>query len=518
MKQTSALLFILVLLTTGCQKDHPPSWTTEWHGPVAKGSITLSDVLEDSLLYTNNQKIWLSLSRNIFTLESDSLVKIPDDVERITYKSYFNLYINPGTPIFDVTKNRVFDIKDAQITKAWMRKGVISVLIKSTYDVPVEYSYEFPGIKKNGKMFTISETVPAATSGTLVLDNKYEFSDFEIDLTGKDHDSFNELEYNVKCKTIDNGDTLLITPQDSLALIFKFEKIELDGAEGYFGQKTVSLADTSGVSIFRDIKSGWIDLDSITAGINISNGLGADLSLVVNQLSSINSVSGNVVNLNAGLISSDISISRAIKSSTINPLIKYLNLNNSNTETFVENLPDQVAYDLSMQLNPLGNISMGHDFYYADYPLSVDLNLDIPLKFALQDLWFTDTISIELKENVDLLRSANLQIHFTNYFPVEARTLFTTGSETDLEVIKISANDSTIAAGIPNNQGIVTTPAESFISLNFTEETISALKETGKIKMNVKLNTQAIKMLRIYEDYEINYKITGSAVIKINED
>lgn len=518
MKQTSVLLLILILFTASCEKDRTPSWNTEWYGPVANGSITLSDVLEDSLIYSNNQETWFSISRNIFSLKSDSLVKIPDDKERITYKSFFNLYIEPGTPIFDVTKNRVFDIKDAQITRAWMKKGVISVLIKSTYDVPVEYSYEFPGIKKNGKMFTISETVPAATSGTLVLDYTYEFFDFEIDLTGKDHNSFNKLEYNVKCQTVADADTLLITPMDSLALTFKFEKIELDGAEGYFGQKSISLSDTTEIDIFSNIKSGWIDLDSVSADIHISNGLGADLALNVNQLSSISRTSGNIVDLNAGFIGSDISIGRAYKSSTINPVIKNINLNNSNTEAFIENLPDRVAYDLSMQLNPLGNISMGQDFYYADYPLLVDLNLDLPLKFALQDLWFTDTITLELKDNIDPLQSADLQIHFTNYFPVEARTLFTTGSQSNLKTLQISASDSIIAAGIPNSQGMVNTPAESVISLNFTKEIIDALKETGKIKMNIKLNTQALQMLRIYEDYEINYKITGSAVVRINGD
>lgn len=513
------ILFLVILpglVVISCKKDSQPWWETTWHGPAAHGTINLSDLLEDSLINSNDQKVWLGLDRNIFALQTDSLLKLPNDVERTSYKLQFPLTINPGNPIFDLDKARPLQAGDAEITKAYLKYGKIKVQTKSTYDQPMEYTYIFPGITRNGQPFTIQNTVEGASSGTMTKDHEYELVDYEIDLTGKNHDRFNRIHYNVKARTTDYADTMTITTQDSFALLFSFEDIELNGIKGYFGQKDIHFNDTSNIRLFNQIQSGIIDLDSINAHLYITNGMGADLQLRVNKFSSINRKNNQEVKLQASFIGSTINIGRAIQASNIQSITKDLDLSSSNVDAFIENLPDRLSYDMEMKINPMGNVSMGNDFYYNSNQLNVQLSMHIPLKLSLANLRFQDTLDVDLNEGSEPLQSAELQIHFTNYFPLEASVdLYARSSGGNL---KISTQTNTIEAAGINSQGVVTAPQESVIQLELNQETLEVIRKNGQLLMNIHLNTYNQQMIEIYEDYKIDYQIRGQVSIRINEN
>ncbi|MBK6410088.1 MAG: hypothetical protein IPF78_10360 [Flavobacteriales bacterium] len=78
-----------------------------------------------------------------------------------------------------------------------------------------------------------------------------------------------------------------------------------------------------------------------------------------------------------------------------------LDQGNSNIDLFIENLPSRVDYALDITINPLGDISNGHDFLYHDSKLSADLEIDIPLNLIATDLTLRKTVALDLPGNAD---------------------------------------------------------------------------------------------------------------------
>ncbi|MFW6020050.1 MAG: hypothetical protein ACOCPM_05660, partial [Bacteroidales bacterium] len=473
-----------------------------------------SDLLQDSIVNTNNQEVWLTMSRDIYELSPDSLVAIPENIDKISYKTPFNLEIIPGKKLINTSVNKKIQANPAELSSAVVQKGVISVETKSTYDQPVKYTYRFPGIKKNGQSLIITDTVEATNSGTITTSQNYNIQDYRIDMTGKNNDAFNQIFYQVTAQTTNNADTLYVTPQDSLALNINFKELQFHQIEGYFGQKDFSITDTTTIDFLSHIESGVIDLDSIYAELKVENGLGADLKLNVNDLISINRNNNQTIALTGNFMNSDISIARAVKNSSITPVIKTIDLSNSNMEEFIENLPEKIAHNLNAELNPLGNISMGNDFYNSNYPLKISMNMDIPLKLSMDDIWLTDTIDLDVDEEAPF-QNANMTLILQNYFPADASVIVKTISQ-HAENKTITTNNNTIAAGVLNAQNIVDQPSESLIDLNIPQKAITDLKDTGKLLVKINLQTQNLKMLQFYEHYKIDYELRGNSTIRIN--
>ncbi|MGM0613620.1 MAG: hypothetical protein ACQESM_08940, partial [Bacteroidota bacterium] len=305
-----------------------------------------------------------------------------------------------------------------------------------------------------------------------------------------------------------------VTPQDSFALNIRFKELQFHQIEGYFGQREFSTTDTTAIDFLSHIESGIIDMDSVYAKLQIENGLGADLTMNVNELISINRNNNQTIALTGNFINSDISIARAVKNTSITPVIKTIDLTDSNMDEFIENLPEKIAYNMSLQLNPLGNITMGNDFFNSNYPLKVKMDMDIPLKISMEDIWLTDTIDLELDEEAPF-QEADLKLITNNYFPVEAQVIVKTLSE-NTESNTITNNNNIIASGILNAQNIVDQPSESIIDLNISEQAVNDIRETGKLLVLLKLQTHNHEMLQFYEHYKMEYELRGNATVRIN--
>lgn len=509
------LVFLLLsLFLQACQKDIEPTWDSTWHGPIAHGNITIFDMLQDSVVNTNNQEVRLKMSREIYELTTDSLVSIPENIGKISYQTPFNLEILPGKELFNSSVNKVIQADPAELTSAVISEGIISVETKTTYDEAVKYTYNFPGITKNGQAFTITETVDASNSGTLVTNKDYNIQGYTLDMTGKNNDAFNKVFYHITAHTLSSADTLNVTPQDSFALNIRFKELQFHQIEGYFGQREFSINDTTAIDFLSHIESGIIDMDSVYAELQIENGLGADLTMNINNLVSINRSNNQTVALTGNFINSDISIARAVKNTSITPVIKTIDLTDSNMDEFIENLPHEIAHDLSLELNPLGNISLGNDFFNSNYPLKVKMDMDIPLKISMDDIWLTDTIELELDEEAPF-QEADVKLIANNYFPVETQIIIKTITETT-ESNTITNNNNIVASGMVNAQNIVDQPSESIIDLDISEQAVNDIRETGKLLVLLKLQTHNHEKLQFYEHYKMEYELRGTATVRIN--
>ncbi len=518
MKKYWYLLLFMILLIFSCRKEADVSWDTNWYGPVSRGTISMSHLIDDSLTQVQNSEVWLSFSRNIYSLQSDSLVSIPEDIWHTSIKLPFTLNILPGKKFLDQT--RVMDIEagSAELTEVSVEQGIITIELKSTYTEPVEYTFEFPDVTLNGQPLLIKEVVPPTTSGTQLLSKDYDIDGFVFDLTGENNDQYNTAYYYLKGRTLADADTLIVTPQDSFAFDIRFKELKLNGMQGYFGQRQVDFYDTSSIEILNSIKSGLIDIDSVDAHFRVENGVGADLAFTINELASINRGTGQAVLLQDPVIGTNIKLNRAVEQgNSINPSEKIIDLSSSNIEEFIENLPDKIIYDLSLKLNPMGNIALGSDFYDSDYPLKIDFEMNMPMKIGLEDLIFTEKLELDIAEN-NTLGSAELSIIFDNYFPLQAVVDLYTGPIDDQKRYKLITENNTISGGVPDSQGVVTSPAKSSIGVVLSKENLEKLKLYETIHMEVKMETTGLQTLQIYEHYKIDYQITGNFLLRVNAE
>ncbi len=512
------LFLLLILLFFSCRKEADVSWDTNWYGPVSRGTISMSHLIDDSLTHVQNGEVWLSFFRNIYNLQSDSLVNIPEEIWHTSIQLPLTLTILPGKKFLDQT--RVMDIKagSAELTRVSVKQGIITIDLKSTYTEPVEYTFEFPDVTFNGQPLLIKEVVPPTTSGTQLLSKDYTIDGYVFDLTGENNNEFNTAYYFLKGRTLASADTLIVTPQDSFAFDIRFKELKLDGMHGYFGQRQVDFQDTSSIELFSSIKSGLIDLDSVDASLRVENGVGADLSFKINELASINRSTAQAVLLKDPVIGTHIKLSRALnQGNVIEPSEQIIRLSSSNIEEFTENLPDKIAYDLSLKLNPMGNIALGSDFYNADFPLKIDFEMNMPLNIALDNLVFSEQLELDITEN-KTLGSAELSIIFDNYFPLQAIVVLYTGPAEDPKRYKLSTEDNTISAATPDSQGMVTSPVKSSIGVTLNKENLNRLKQYESIYMEVEMETTGLQTLQIYEHYKIDYQITGNFILRVNAE
>ena len=159
----------------------------------------------------------------------------------------------------------------------------------------------------------------------------------------------------------------------------------------------------------------------------VTNYIGVDIQAYINSLTSVNNRTGQTVPLNnSNLIQHNLNINRATENSLASyNVIPYvysvsLNKNNSNIKQIMESLPDSLRYDLSFQLNPLGNISGSSDFIYSDKLIDTRIQVKMPLSFAANQLTLSDTIDFNIEDATDLdpIGPSVITLHAMNGFPL----------------------------------------------------------------------------------------------------
>ena len=272
--------------------------------------------------------------------------------------------------------------------------------------------------------------VPSAVgTDTAFASYEYDISGYEIDLRGFAGTGFNTLSTGFTIKTSETGNTVSIPAGPFIILEYGFSDILPNYGTGYFGQQSSTIdEEATEIDILNRITDGQMILDSVKIGLRMTNGAGADARFKLSRLSSINSRLNTTIDLNHSIVGSDILLGRA-QDPTGNAAdviateaYYYLDNGNSNVKQFIENLPDKLGFLFDFDLNPLGNVSSGNDFFYYDRPFEAVMDIDIPLRASLTNLTLVDTIAWNLAGNsvVESINSGSFTLIAVNGFPLEA--------------------------------------------------------------------------------------------------
>lgn len=511
-----------LLIINSCKKREAADWDTNLLGPLLKTSLTINQLLPDSLTQVNSDNSINVVYDDLFS--SSGFVntqKLPDTaIVKFFTIPFGSIFLNPGDNFLDLTEETKLNFTPLELSKLIVKTGEIEVKIINKINQPVDVTYILPKAIKNGLPYTFNATIPAYNSSnggnysaTFNLDG------YDVDLRGISGAHVNRLVTRLIANISPTANGLAqIFSTDSLLVSLKLKSIVPYYAKGYFGQSKDTTNTNSTLSLFGGISVGNFSLEEAKLNLDIKNGIGADIRASLLSFKSINNKTGNTINLQHTSVAQTFNVHRAIDNPFTPSLYSFeYNKTNSNLVSLLENMPTNFNYSYATELNPFGNISNGNDFVYTDKAVEAHVRLDIPLHFSTTNLTLIDTVYLQ-KDSVaehNSVKSAVLKLIAVNSFPFDADVKFYI-LDNNLQKQEQLMDKTTIMAAQPDADGKVRTPKESRLPITISNELLNKLLEKRKVLVVVTINTFNNPMrYKIYNDYKMDLKITGNLLFNV---
>lgn len=524
------LLFLsLLFLQFSCKKENDrPQWDVAVIGPILKARLSIDQLIADSLQQINpDGSVSLFYSSDVFKLDPDSLFKIPDTtLKTLNIWQFIPYPVQPNTPFYSVNNNIRLGISGPQLTEVLIRSGKIRLEIRNTLPTKVKVTYIIPKAMKDGLPFKVQEYVDSGSvTSPVTFSGTYDLDGYLFDLTGAAGNQTNTAYYNVEAVSDPNGQVFTISTGDTLInLNTVILSLVPEYGKGYLGQKTIHQTSEVTSGIGRLIQSGTVQLDSLSMDLKIENGLGAEIQTLLSSFQSKNEHTGTTIDLLAPtVLNRYINLNRATETgnplSPVRPTYTTIHLDNSNSNliNLVENLPDRFLYDLDFSLNPLGNVSGNSDFLYRDHLVNTHLTLQLPLRFALNQVQLADTQEIATSDllNLDPVGPSTFTLLADNGFPftmdLQLFLLNENGVMTDSLLIP-----SSIAQANTDASFRVISPVRTKIPIPVDASRKQHLLEAKKMAIRAKFTTPSYPgLVQMYSDYHLDLKLIADGIYSI---
>lgn len=511
-----SILVLFLFVFCACKKEKGSSWESDYSIPLAHGSLGMKEILGDSVVTENSDhSLELNIEEEFYRFSLDELVEIADT----SIVNFFNLpltvTIQPGQQFLSQVNETKFNFGDVSLTKVRIGSGSIKVKLRSRIKEKTRVRYRIPGATLNGSVFEKNVDVPAGVVGQpAVVEQSFDLSGYMFDLTGVNKNLVNTIHSTVDAWVSEQGQAVAITAGDSILIENTFSGLKPDYGHGYFGTGVFNIPLTStDFDVFKNIKAGSIDIDDATAEITITNGVGADARAKLVALSAENTRTGAMVALNHSIIGSTMNINRAIENPPVDAVrVTHLNSSNSNIVDMIELLPDRMNYAIDLTINPLGNVSGGHDFIDAARPFKAKLNLRIPLNLSVAGLVLEDTMDFNFKESDDSerIKEGNINVFIENSFPFETSFQLYMLDENNVVADSVFAQAETIASAIVENTTFASLPAKKKLTIDLSRERLDLLPSVKKLRMRAIMNTSATPgLVKIFEHYKLEVRVSA---------
>ncbi len=515
------LLFVLLVVLSlfGCRKE-PTTWNTEVLAPLATGTLSLSDIIPDSISYIDENFLYhLVFNESISDLNVDSLVTIPDTIFSQKYVVPFSsgtISLPAGTQIISVNEEIEVGNEDVELHNVIMKSGYLKYKVKSYINGYMTCVYNLPGATLDGTALAITANVsPSIGDIPTISEGQFDLTDYTFDLTGETGNGFNQLfSMGTVSVSSDAPSNASVQGQDSVVVELEFIDAKVKYAKGYFGQHLYSFSQN--VSFLDDIQipSGVLMLDQARMNLKIENNVGVDARFTFNAIEAGND--NAALALDYAPFNNAINLTRAIDNGGIvTPFIaNYLiNENNSNLTSFIGLLPTQLNIQGQIEINPLGNISGASDFIYTDNPLQASVEVDVPLRVGLEGLGLQDTLDIILEQ--DVTANGYIVLVAENYFPFSADIKLTLLSDENYPE-EIILSGGYINAGYESFTGVVLNPSVSTIRIPFTSELLGRLRQENRMIARVTFNTPDFpQVYSLYDKYKIDLRMFIEAAAEV---
>lgn len=450
----------------------------------------------------------------------------------ITMTAY-DLELVEATAIFPAQNlvNRKNDVQYAmggpEFTNMKIQSGNVVIDVVSTMKDTIYIEYAIPGaVDPFGNSVSISTKVPPAPAGgSTTVSEEFPLDDYTVDLRGSSGTGFNTFYQEFVARIDSTGNLVNISLLDSISLVYGLKDIVPKSVEGYLGQSSEILRDTlRSIDAFRTIISGDLLFDQVDVLFNIENGIGVDADVVLHSITAANTRSGVTKTLTAPtVIGQVIPVQRAQK----NPFLPgitdvVLNTSNSNIKELLEILPDEISYDVSMEINPDGNAYNYQDFILENSRLKVNLDMDVPLNIIADDLVMQDKFSVDLNnmDHPENILSGDLILEVENDYPFEAELWFVFYDAFGTALDSIDFSTTPVQAGVlsPDCRVYESTLTEmkTFIDESRMQKFLQATTAIVTVRYNTTTLTGCGDHIRIYSDYDLHFNLRADFNYRIN--
>ncbi len=524
-----ASLFLLFLAMMACRKDDRPSrWDVDALAPLVSGRFTIRDLVADSLLeVTADGDLSLVYRSSLFNVELDTLLAAPDTnfVYRYALPTPGPLTFPPGLELLNIEDNSRLDLDGVSLRWLDLREGSLRISTVNMVPSRLLGRFELRGATFPGGEEVITTAVGPGTVNTpstsLV---SRDLAGTRMDLRGPAFNSVNTVYSLISTQLDPAGTGATVTDQDSILITVSYSGLVPAYAKGYFGQRTVrQQGEDLPLDLFRNIVGGSLDLDAVRLRLDVENGVGMDLQVVLDRFTAVNSRSNTSVDLTHAILDGPINLNRAIDLGTGPQPSFYsneLDQDDSNIDTFLEVLPDRIDYDLELRINPLGDISNGNDFLYYASKLKADLELEVPLRLIANELTLETLVQPDLPGSAEghALQSGELMVFGTNGFPFDARLelALVDADGAPLSTIPVTG---TLQAGVLGPDRTVVQARSSEARATVSPEQLDLLYQGKQLRLRAIFNTvDQSEHLRLLERYALDVQITTRANYLVNGD
>lgn len=519
------LLSSVCCLLPSCKQDAGNAeWDIDVLAPVLTTTLTLQDLVDDSLLVTNPDSSLKLLYVNDFSnLVIDTLLSIPDTTVVNELSLPLSTTIQPGLDLIAINTETRYALKDAQLVEAYVRSGQIVVEFQNNLNAGVTIDYAIPGATLNGIAFTITRYVPANASLTETID----ITGYHLDLRGLAGNSYNTLVTSFGGSTDPNGPPVqIIANQPFITVSNTFQDVVPQYARGYFGAPEFELENESAnFDFLKKIIDGQLGLEEVKLSLSLENYIGADGQVQIHNITSVNDRTGVSIDLQHEVMGTPINITRAsdawIHSGNVTPTFKsyVFDNSNSNIRALIENLPHRLDYSLDFKLNPLGNISSGNDFFYYENNIKTNLELEVPMTFYSDHLTLSDTLDFNADAGTagSRVNSGGFRIIADNSFPLSATMNLILLDENNVAIDSLYSLNNIAAPALDANFKTIGSLV-STLDVPISSATADKLTNTKRINIKIVFDTpQVPQLLKIYDHYKMDIKIIADFNYTINQ-
>lgn len=490
-------IFILLIssLFLSCRKE-ATRWNSDWSAPLINDTLTLKNWVNDSTLNVNNAGYYdVKLNRELFHFDLNSVVGIPDTTLQNNFYIPASISVPPGYSFVNQTEERDLMLEPIELKQINLKNGQISIVIKNPYPTKVICAISLPGVTKNGVVVSAEIEVNAgalnnSTVGTKTID----LAGTHMNLTGLSGGDKNKLLSIITVTSDPNGPTVNSTSSYVTQVFATIENIEIEYAKGYFGQQVFEDTVETDVALLNNWIDGSIDLPNLALNLKLTNGIKSMGRINLKELITTQS-NGTSTSLSSNQINVPQNVNSASGSwSTLVPSETNFNFQstNSNIQDFLENAGTKIKLVYEFVLNPLGNISGSWNEIFPQSEVQLDLFLNMPLGFALDNFTVADTFELNLtnyQKQLEQGRSAEIIMDLTNSFPIQGR-LFLQFIDENNQALVSMAEYKTIQSGLLGTTSSAGIPVQaSHISWQLTEEDFKKLTKSTRIAVIAKFDT-----------------------------
>ena len=399
-----------------------------------------------------------------------------------------------------------FDFGHASLNRMLLEDGELSMSISNNINTSIHLEISVPGASVDGVPLQILREIPASDD----LDELISLVGYELDLGGLDGFQSNQLIVQTKVWVDSTNVPIQVDILDEVSTTITVDNMTPSVAWGFLGQDTIvesQEVDFLNLSTFN----GDLDFEFVDVKLITENYVGASAELKVQRFESFSESSS--IELKSSLLSEPFDIVPAQESS--NPKMPIIassteivfDETNSNIDKIIESKPNQLAFDLELILNAQ-NPFQNDGFFYTNYGVHSELQVEIPVSFNVSDLLLQDTAEVSLSVPEKAI-DGSFSVVVENSFPFEAGIKLQLLNRGNLVLQELTSTDRVLASDL-NSVGETIRPTQSVLEYPFENLNV-ILNRTKKIALEITINTpENAEFVKLYSNNTIELTIIGN--------